>query len=125
MVYKPSEYPRVGPGKYYYIMYENLERTRAGNKVWKPRVKRVYISGKLLRWQKGRVRKRTGETVNGIKLVYENTRKGFRAQRGNTRYSVSRAEMEVAKVVELPKGARNIRLTTSKREAQPTLMEVR
>ena len=125
MVYKPSEYPRVGPGRYYYIMYENLERTRAGNKVWKPRVKRVYISGKLLRWQKGRVRKRTGETVNGIKLVYENTRKGFKAQRGNTRYSVSRAEMEVAKVVELPKGARNIRLTTSKREAQPTLMEVR
>jgi len=106
-------------------MYENLERTRAGNKVWKPRVKRVYISGKLLRWQKGRVRKRTGETVNGIKLVYENTRKGFKAQRGNTRYSVSRAEMEVAKVVELPKGARNIRLTTSKREAQPTIMEVR
>mgnify|MGYP000442137999 CR=1 FL=1 len=125
MVYKPSEYPRVGPGRYYYIMYENLERTRAGNKVWKPRVKRVYISGKLLRWQKGRVRKRTGETVNGIKLVYENTRKGFKAQRGNTRYSVSRAEMEVAKVVELPKGARNIRLTTSKREAQPTIMEVR
>ena len=125
MVYKPSEYPRVGPGKYYYIMYENLERTRAGNKVWKPRVKRVYISGKLLRWQKGRVRKRTGETVNGIKLVYENTRKGFSARRGNTRYSVSSAEMEVAKVVELPKGARNIRLTTSKREAQPTLMEVR
>jgi len=125
MVYKPSEYPRVGPGKYYYIMYENLERTRAGNKVWKPRVKRVYISGKLLRWQKGRVRKRTGETINGIKLIYENTRKGFKAQRGNTRYSVSRAEMEVAKVVELPKGARNIRLTTSKREAQPTLMEVR
>ena len=125
MVYKPSEYPRVGPGRYYYIMYENLERTRAGNKVWKPRVKRVYISGKLLRWQKGRVRKRTGETVNGIKLIYENTRKGFKAQRGNTRYSVSRAEMEVAKVVELPKGARNIRLTTSKREAQPTIMEVR
>ena len=125
MVYKPSEYPRVGPGKYYYIMYENLERTRAGNKVWKPRVKRVYISGKLLRWQKGRVWKRTGETVNGIKLIYENTRKGFKAQRGSTRYSVSRAEMEVAKVVELPKGARNIRLTTSKREAQPTLMEVR
>ena len=125
MVYKPSEYPRVGPGKYYYIMYENLERTRAGNKVWKPRVKRVYISGKLLRWQKGRVRKRTGETINGIKLIYENTRKGFKAQRGNTRYSVSRAEMEVAKVVELPKGARNIRLTTSKREVQPTLMEVR
>lgn len=125
MVYKPSEYPRVGPGRYYYIMYENLERTRAGNKVWKPRVKRVYISGKLLRWQKGRVRKRTGETVNGIKFVYENTRKGFKAQRGSTRYSVSRAEMEVAKVVELPKGARNIRLTTSKREAQPTLMEVR
>ena len=125
MVYKPSEYPRVGPGRYYYIMYENLERTRAGNKVWKPRVKRVYISGKLLRWQKGRVRKRTGETVNGIKLIYENTRKGFKAQRGSTRYSVSRAEMEVAKVVELPKGARNIRLTTNKREAQPTLMEVR
>jgi len=125
MAYKLCEYPQVGPGKYYYIKYENLERTRAGNKVWKPRVKRVYISGKLLRWQKGRVRKRTGETVNGIKLIYENTRKGFKAQRGNTRYSVSRAEMEVAKVVELPKGARNIRLTTSKREAQPTLMEVR
>jgi len=125
MVYRPSEYPRVGPGKYYYIVYENLERTRAGNKVWKPRVKRVYISGKLLRWQKGRVRKRTGETVNGIKLIYENTRKGFKAQRGSTRYSVSRAEMEVTKVVELPKGARNIRLTTNKREAQPTLMEVR
>ena len=125
MAYRPTEYPRVGAGRYYYILYENLERTRAGNKVWKPRVKRVYISGKLLRWQKGRVRKRTGETVNGIKLIYENTRKGFKAQRGSTRYSVSRAEMEVAKVVELPKGARNIRLTTSKREAQPTLMEVR
>ena len=125
MAYRPTEYPRVGGGRYYYIMYENLERTRAGTRVWKPRVKRVYISGKLLDWEKGRVRKRTGKVVNGIKFYYENTRKGFTAHRQGTRYKVSRAKMVVEKVVELPKDTRNIRLTTSKREAQPTLMEVR
>jgi len=125
MAYRPTEYPRVGTGRYYYVMYENLERTRAGTRVWKPRVKRVYISGRLLKMEKGRVRKRTGKVVNGIKFYYENTRKGFTAHRHGTRYKVSRAKMVVEKVVELPRDARNIRLTTSKREAQPTLMEVR
>jgi len=125
MVYRPTEYPRVGTGRYYYVMYENLERTRAGTRVWKPRVKRVYISGRVVDVKRGRVEKRNGKMVHGIKFYYVNTRRPYTAHRGRTRYRVSRTEMIIEKVVELPKDARNIRLTTSKREAQPTLIEVR
>ena len=125
MAYRPTEYPRVGAGRYYYIMYKNLERTRVGTRVWKPRVKRVYISGRVVDVKRGRVEKRNGKMVHGIKFYYVNTRRPYTAHRGRTRYRVSRTEMIIEKVVELPKDARNIRLTTSKREAQPTLMEVR
>ena len=124
MPYRPSEYPRVGPGKYYYIFYENLEQTRSGKKVWKPRAKRVYISGRLKSWKKGTFVKRSGSRVFGIKFVYENTRKPFKAQRDSTKYSVGRATMDVKKIMELPKNARKVRITDRKSEAQPTLMEV-
>lgn len=53
MPYKPTEYPLKGKGKYYYILYDNLEMTRSGKKVWKPRAKRVFISGELIRTEKG------------------------------------------------------------------------
>jgi len=124
MPYRPSEYPRVGPGKYYYILYKNLEQTRSGKKVWKPRAKRVFISGKLVRTERGRVRKRAGEIVKGVKFFYKNTRKLFSAKRGATKYHVKKAEMIVEKVVELPRNAMNIKITDKKSEAQPTLMEV-
>ena len=124
MVYRKTEYPRVGPGKYYYILYENLEQVRSGKKVVKPRVKRVYISGKLVRTERGSVRKRTGEIVKGVKFSYKNTRKSLSAKRGATKYHVKKAEMIVEKVVELPRNAMNIKITDRKSEAQPTLMEV-
>ena len=132
--YHPTEYKLKGKGKYYYILYEHLERVRSGKKVWKPRAKRVYISGKLLSHKLGTFTNRYGKRVHGIKFVYENTRqgyhrRGFTAKRGRTKYRVSptrvgRTKTTVSKLVELPRNIRRIRITTSKHRAEPTLMDV-
>jgi len=135
MPYRPTEYPRVGKGRYYYISYLSLDRVRGGKKRWKPHVKKVYISGKLVAHRTGQVVKRSGRVVKGIEFSYVNTRrgyhrKGFAAQRNKTLYTVpptrvKRSELIVRKVVELPSDAKNIKITTNKREVQPTLMDVR
>ena len=135
MTYKPSEYRYKGTGKYYYILYEHLEKTRSGKKTWKPRAKRVFVSGKLISKEIGYFINKYGRRVHGIKLIYENVRapynrKSFTAKRGKTKYRVSathipRTKVPVTKIVELPKNIRKVKITTSKRKAEPTLPNVR
>ena len=73
--------------------------------------------------------------MHGIKFVYENTRAGyhrksFTAKRGKTKYRVSpakvpRTKVTVSKIVELPKNIRKVKITTSKKKAEPTLPNVK
>ena len=132
--YHPSEYKYKGTGRYYYIKYEHLEHTRNGLQVWKPRVKRVFISGKLIKKQIGTFVNKYGRHVHGVKLVYENTRSGYKrrafiAHRNRKYYRVSSAKIPktrivVSKIVELPKNSRKIKIVSSRKAVEPTLPNV-
>ena len=122
--YHPTEYGLKGKGKYYYILYEHLEKTRSGKKVWKPRAKRVYVSGTLLSYEVGIFTNKLGRRVYGVRIRYLNPRNGFTAHRHGKRYKVKRTYTTVTKIVPLPKNIRKVRLTASKREAEPTLPAV-
>jgi len=122
--YKPTTAKFKGRTKTLYIYYESRDRVRGGKVRWKPHVKRVYVSGKLVKWEKGTFTNRYGRKVHGLKITYENPRKAFTAQRGRKKYKVSKATVTVTKVVELPADARNVRIYTRRRDVEPTLMNV-
>ena len=141
MVYHPTEYSYKGKTYDYYIIYETNQRYRSGIKHPRKRAKRVYISGKLLKWKVGTFTLKTGRKAYGVQFEYENpragyhrrgyTRKGFTAHRGRTTYRVSKAKvspakigkavMTVKKVVPIPKNARHITVT---RRKPPFLMNI-
>jgi len=122
--YKPTTAKFKGRTKTLYIYYESRDRVRGGKVRWKPHVKRVYVSGKLVRWEKGTFTNRYGRRVHGLRITYENPREAFTAQRGRKKYKVSKATVTVTKVVELPADARNVKIYTRKRDVEPTLMNV-
>ena len=132
--YRPTEAKFSGKGKYYYILYLSRDKVRGGKVRWKPHVKRVYISGELLEYRVGRVRKRSGRTAHGVVFVYLNERRGYHrrgfvAERNGKVYEVRGARVPpaktvVRKVVELPSDARIVKITTRKGEVEPTLMDV-
>ena len=122
--YKPTTAKFKGRTKTLYIYYESQDKVRGGKVRWKPHVKRVYVSGKLVKWEKGTFTNRYGRRVHGLRITYENPRKAFTAQRGRKKYKVSKATVTVTKIVELPEDARNVKIYTRRRDVEPTLMNV-
>jgi len=116
-----TKYSYKGKTILYYIVYKSPQKYRDGSIRLRTRVKRVYVSGKLLDWQVGEFTKKSGKRVFGVRIIYENPRKGYRrrgftAHRGRTTYHVSPATIgrtvyPVVKIVELPRDAKDIRLT--------------
>ena len=97
--YKPTTAKYKGRTKTYYIYYESLDRVRGGKVKWKPHVKRVYVSGELVDWEVGTFTNRYGRRVHGLKIVYENPRRAFVAEREGKRYKVRKAMVEVTKIL--------------------------
>jgi hypothetical protein len=101
-----------------YITYDLEQRTRAGGCALYPKVKRVYIPGKVLDWQVGEFKLRSGRVVHGVKIDYEETREGYHregytARRGQRTYRVRPTEIppttqRFSKVVEIPEKAQNV-----------------
>jgi len=87
-----------------------------------PKVKRVYIAGNVKNWQVGTFTKRTGKTVHGVKIEYEQSRasyqrKGYTAARGSTQYTIAPAQVRgttsvFSKIVEVPENAQHVKLHT-------------
>ena len=121
--YKPTTAKFKGRTKTYYIYYESLDRVRGGKLKWKPHVKRVYVSGDLIEWEVGTFTNRYGRRVHGVKIVYENPRESYTAQRGSTKYKVKRTKVTVTKIVKLPEDARNVRIYTRRRDVEPTVYD--
>jgi hypothetical protein len=106
-----------------YVTYDRDQRTRGGSTATYPKVKRVYIAGDVRDWTVGRVRKKSGREVYGVRIEYEQSRvgyhrAGFSAKRDQTRYEVAPTRVEPAsqrffQVVELPEQARNVQFHTS------------
>jgi hypothetical protein len=116
--YRPTEAKFKGGAHEMFVTYDLEQKTRGPQTATYPKVKRVYIAGEVKDWRTGRVEKRTGRTVHGVRIEYEQQRAGYRrqaygAQRGRTGYSVSAAKVgptsqRFIQVVELPDRARNV-----------------
>jgi len=120
--YKPTASKYKGGAEEMYITYDLAQATRGEGRALYPKVKRVYIAGKVKDWQVGAFTKRTGRTTYGVKIDYEQsragyTRQGFTATRGTTHYHVPPTRVEgstatFSKVVEVPEEAHNVQFYT-------------
>jgi len=116
--YKSTESKYKGGAKEMYVTYDLWQETRGNNRALYPKVKRVYIAGDVKHWQTGTFQKRTGKTVYGVKIDYEQSRagysrRGYTAHRGNTEYKVAPAQIEGGKssfsqIIEVPEDAQNV-----------------
>lgn len=121
--YRPTESKYKDGAKEMYITYDLEQQTRGVTTATYPKVRRVYIAGRVKDWETGQVEKRSGRRVHGMAITYEQSRAGygrreFTARRGGTRYRVKPAAVEGSsqefrKVVEIPKEARNVRFHTA------------
>lgn len=137
--YKPTESKYKGGAKEMYITYDLHQQTRGGGSALYHKVKRVYIAGKVKDWKTGRMTKRSGRTVHGVAIEYEQTRAGYRrkaftTERGGTSSRVKPATIkassqEFRKVVEVPKDAQNVKFYTGPgklpRKYQSALQNIR
>jgi hypothetical protein len=116
--YKPTESKYKGGAREMYVTYDLKQQTRGDDTAMYPKVKRVYIASEVKDWKTGDVKKRSGRTVPSVAINYEQTRAGYRrkgytAERDGTQYKVKPATVggssqEFRKVVEIPKGAKNV-----------------
>lgn len=117
--YRPTESKYKGGANAMYITYDLEQKTRGGGSARLPKVKRVYIAGDVMGWEVGEFRKRSGREVHGVRIEYQQSRRGYRragysAARGATGYQVpatgvAPATQHFAQVVELPPRAENVR----------------
>jgi len=116
--YRPTESKYKGGAHEMYVTYDLEQKTRGQQRAVYPKVKRVYIAGHVKNWKAGLMRKKTGRQVHGVRIEYEQSRKGYRrrrypAERGETEYrveptTVGAASQHFAQVVEIPANARNV-----------------
>src|SRR6266508_6853271 len=116
--YRPTESKYKGGAHEMYVTYDLKQKTRSGDSRLYPKVKRVYIAGDVKDWKTGNMKKRTGKTVHGVAIEYEQSRKGyqrsgFTAERGRTEYavkpsSVGHTSQRFRQVLEVPQDAQNI-----------------
>jgi hypothetical protein len=116
--YRPTESKYKGGAHEMYVTYDLKQKTRSGESKLYPKVKRVYIAGDVKDWKTGNMTKRSGRTVHGVEIQYEQTRKGFqrrgfKARRGQTGYTVKPSSagstsQTFPQVLEVPREAQNI-----------------
>ena len=135
--YRGTESKYKGGAKEMYVTYDLPQATRAGRSTLYPKVKRVYIAGKISEWQMGDFAKRTGRKVHGVKIDYEQSRspaerEAYRIRRGNVVYKVlplkvAGATTHFSQIVEVPQAARNVKFYTGKlpQKYQTALQAVR
>jgi hypothetical protein len=122
--YKTTASKYKGGAEEMYITYDLLQATRGESQALYSKVKRVYIAGKVKGWQVGTFEKRTGKTVHGVKIDYEQSREGYRRQgytatRGNTSYHVPPTLVRAgtasfSKIVAVPEEAQNVQFHAAK-----------
>jgi hypothetical protein len=116
--YRPTESKYKGGAQEMYVTYDLKQKTRNGDSKLYPKVKRVYIAGDVKDWKTGDIKKRSGRTVHGVAIEYEQSRKaaqrsGFSAKRGQTSYTVRPSSARPSsqtfrQVLEVPQDAQNI-----------------
>ena len=120
MPYKPTTAKYKGRTYTYYLIYDLPVRMRFRNgKVTTkviPKVRRVYISGRLMSVKK---------VGNNLIVKYENTVRGYTAKRGYTNYKVRSKKVIETKNLSIPSNTRNIKLLkTLPSKYKKTLMNI-
>jgi hypothetical protein len=137
--YRSTESEYKGGAHEMYITYDLEQKTHGGQSALYHKVKRVYIAGEVRDWRTGLVRKRTGREVQGLRIEYQQTRKGYRrrgyaVRRGEMKYlvvpkTVAPTAQRFVQVVEVPMAARNVHFYSDQSELPPkyeqALQEVR
>jgi len=135
--YKPTESKYKHGAAEMYVAYDLPQKTRGETQALYPKVKRVYIAGSVKGWQVGTFAKRTGKTVHGVKIEYEQSRanyhrKGYTATRGSAQYEIAPAQVRgttsiFSKIVEVPENAQHVQLHTGSLPAkyEAALQDVR
>jgi hypothetical protein len=90
---------------------------------------RIYVSGTDPTWDlKVKPRKnRFGRTISSaVAVTYTNVISGTQAKRKDTgtSFSLPDREVRVTQLIQIPKGARDVRVTDTRSEAEPYLMGV-
>ena len=112
--YKPSEARYAGGGKVKYLVYKSPQATRGGRSHERTRAKRTYFPAtatNITAEGPGTFRRRTGSSTYGVALHYRSRLPATRARRGRTSYNVPERWTERTKIVELPRGAKSVKLT--------------
>jgi hypothetical protein len=96
--YRRTEAKYNGDAHEMYVTYNLEQRTRGAKTAVYPKVKRVHIAGEVRDWKAGDCQKKTGRHVHGVRIEYEQHRRGYRrtgfdAQRGRTVYPVEPASV--------------------------------
>ncbi len=115
MAYKASEARYAGGGQVKYLVYHSPQPLRNGGTRERTRVQRLYFPAdakEIKLDEPGTVTKRTGRRVHGVAVHYRYDVAGARAQRGATSYTLPERSSERTKIVELPEGAKDVKLTT-------------
>src|SRR5512138_779099 len=96
--YRATESKYKGGAQEMYVTYDLKQKTRSGDTRLYPKVKRVYIAGDVKDWKTGNIKKRSGRTVHGVAIEYEQSRTGYQrkafdAERGRTSYRTKPASV--------------------------------
>jgi hypothetical protein len=112
MAYKETTAKYKGETKTYWVTYE-VQSKSTEEPVDK--AKRFYVSGELKDTEgPNTFVNKMGNKTYGIKVTYDNTREGYDAERDGTRYHVEPTTVTVTKIVALPEGAINVKISDKK-----------
>lgn len=135
--YTPTEAKFKGTAEDQYITYDLEQKTRGDSSAMYPKVKRVYIAGDVDGWDVGEFEKKSGRTVHGVRVDYEQRRDGYQrrgyiAHRNGASYHVPPTTVEpsvsrYSKIVEIPEKAENVKFrgTTLPQKYRSALQNVR
>ncbi len=115
MDYRTTKMRYKGGGRIKYLVYRSPQPLRTGRTQQRTRVHRLYFPENATRIRvegPKTMKKRTGRSVYGVKVHYRYGLRGATAHRKGTRYKLPARRADRTKVIEVPRDAKNIRMTT-------------
>lgn len=115
MDYRTTKMRYKGGGKVKYLVYRSPQPPRTGRTQQRTRVHRLYFPENAtgIRVEGPQVmKKRTGRRVYAVMVHYRSSLSGATAHRKRTTYKIPSRRADRTKVIEVPRDAKSIRMTT-------------
>lgn len=112
VTYKPTESKYKNGADEMYVTYDVQQKTANGQPALFSKVKRVYIAGDVQSWDVGDFEMRSGRTAHGVRIEYEQSRKGYTRTRAGEESRIPPGTSLFTKVVEVPDRALNVAFHT-------------